>query len=370
MELSITHNENKKGIELLFSEKLPEKLMTFLRELGFKESLKDKNTWYADAHPAYKSFATSLRDAFSRGDDWKTVSMYPSFQPSLENIDKSKFSFVTISYRGKEKAEKDEYVLFDPYKKVATEIANQYAITKYGDDLQNIEVSPRNYKRKARILYDNRQIINRIKVDEKTEKENEPAKEVENELPIEDSKTKIEEPTEEVATENDSGYKTDKERQISTREILNEVIGKLAILEDRLEGEDETIIATTILDLEDAAEQSSELRFKNELLKKGIPENKIYLDYGGLRTLDSVVRLKEIFGQNTVTMISQEFHNERAIYLAEHFGIKAIGFNAEDVTNRLGFKTQIREYFARVKVFVDIIFNLEPKFLGEKIEIQ
>ncbi len=48
MELSITHNENKKGIELFFSEDLPEKLMTFLRELGFKESLKDKNTWYAE----------------------------------------------------------------------------------------------------------------------------------------------------------------------------------------------------------------------------------------------------------------------------------------------------------------------------------
>ncbi len=267
MELSITHNENKKGIELLFSEDLPEKLITFLRELGFKESLKDKNTWYADAHPAYKSFATSLRDAFSRGEDWETVSVYPSFQPSLENIDKSKFSFVSISYRGAEKAETKDYVLFDPYKKVAKEIANQYAITKYGDDLQNIEVSPRNYKRKARILYDNGQIINRIKVDEKTEKENEPAKEVENELPIEDSKTKTEEPTEEVATKSDSGYRTDKERQISTREILNEVIGKLAILEDRLEGEDETIIATTILDLEDAAQQSSNLRFKNELLK-------------------------------------------------------------------------------------------------------
>ena len=267
MELSITHNENKKGIELLFSEELPEKLTTFLRELGFKESLKDKNTWYVDAHPAYKSFATSLRDAFSRGEDWETVAVYPSFQPSFENIDKSKFSFVSISYRGAEKAKTKDYVLFDPYKKVATEIASQYAIAKYGDDLQNIEVSPRNYKRKARILYDNGQIINRIKVDEKTEKENEPAKEVENELPIEDSKTKTEEPTEEVATKSDSGYKTDKERQISTREILYEVIGKLAILEDRLEGEDETIIATTILDLEDAAEQSSNLRFKNELLK-------------------------------------------------------------------------------------------------------
>ncbi|WP_298780459.1 ElyC/SanA/YdcF family protein [uncultured Polaribacter sp.] len=110
--------------------------------------------------------------------------------------------------------------------------------------------------------------------------------------------------------------------------------------------------------------------FKDELLKRGIPENKIYLDYAGFRTLDSVVRLKEIFGQNSVTMISQEFHNERAIYLAEHFGINAIGYNAKDVTNSFGFKTQVREYFARVKVFVDIIFNVEPKFLGKKIEIK
>ena len=287
MQVTITENEEKSRIELLFSEDLPKEFSTFLLELGFREVLKKKNTWYSDAHPAYKSFTTSLRDAFSRGGDWKTVSMYPSFQPSLENIDKSKFSFVTISYRGEEKAEKDEYVLFDPYKKVAMQIATQYAITKYGDDLQNVEVSPRNYKRKARILYDKGQIINRFKVDEKTEIENdlpiedsktqdkttlettnnEEQIKIENELPIEDSKTKIKEPTEEVTTEKESSYRTDKERKISTREILSEVINKLGIIEDTLEGEDETIIATTILDLEDAQEQSSDLRFKNELLK-------------------------------------------------------------------------------------------------------
>lgn len=57
--------------------------------------------------------------------------------------------------------------------------------------------------------------------------------------------------------------------------------------------------------------------FKNELIKKGIPANKIFLDYAGFRTLDSVVRAKEIFGQVSITIISQKFHNERAIYLAE-----------------------------------------------------
>ena len=109
--------------------------------------------------------------------------------------------------------------------------------------------------------------------------------------------------------------------------------------------------------------------FKNELIKNGIPEDKIFLDYAGFRTLDSVVRAKEIFGQEEITIISQKFHNERAIYLAEKHGIKAIGFNAKDVSGQMGKKVKLREYLARAKVFIDILFNVQPKFLGEKIEI-
>jgi SanA protein len=110
--------------------------------------------------------------------------------------------------------------------------------------------------------------------------------------------------------------------------------------------------------------------FKNDLIKAGIPENKIFLDYAGFRTLDSVVRIKEIFDQNAVTMISQQFHNERAIYLAEHFNIKAIGYNAKGISGKYGLKVRLREYLARVKVFVDILLNVQPKFLGKKIEVK
>ncbi len=110
--------------------------------------------------------------------------------------------------------------------------------------------------------------------------------------------------------------------------------------------------------------------FKNELIKKGIPSGRIFLDYAGFRTLDSVIRAKEIFGQVSITVISQKFHNERAIYLAEKNGISAIGFNARDVSGRYGLKTQIREYFARTKAFLDVILGVEPKFLGKKIEIK
>ncbi len=109
---------------------------------------------------------------------------------------------------------------------------------------------------------------------------------------------------------------------------------------------------------------------KEDLIKNGIPANRIYLDYAGFRTLDSVVRCKEIFGQNSITIISQQFHNERAIYIAKRKDIEAVGFNANDVNVHYGFKTRLRERFARVKMVLDLMFGKKPKFLGEKIEIK
>lgn len=110
--------------------------------------------------------------------------------------------------------------------------------------------------------------------------------------------------------------------------------------------------------------------FLEALIKRGIPEDKIYLDFAGFRTLDSVVSAKEVFGQDSIIVISQKFHNERAIYLAEHYDINAIGFNAQDIHGRYGLKVKLREYLARVKVFLDIIFNIQPKFLGKEITIE
>ena len=110
--------------------------------------------------------------------------------------------------------------------------------------------------------------------------------------------------------------------------------------------------------------------FKKDLVKGGIPSEKIFLDYAGFRTLDSMVRAKYIFGLDSVTIISQKFHNERAIYIAEQKGLYAIGYNAEDLSIKHGLKVQIREYFARVKVFIDLALNTQPKFFGDKIEIK
>ena len=108
---------------------------------------------------------------------------------------------------------------------------------------------------------------------------------------------------------------------------------------------------------------------QTELVARGIPKTKIFLDFAGLRTLDSVVRAKEIFGQNSYLIISQRFHNERAVFLAQKKGIEAYGYNAKDVNKKAGFKTNLREYFARVKVFWDLFFGVDPKFSGSKVVI-
>ena len=111
-------------------------------------------------------------------------------------------------------------------------------------------------------------------------------------------------------------------------------------------------------------------QMKADLVLAGIPEEVIFLDYAGFRTWDSVVRIKEIFSQDDFTIISQRFHNERAVYLAKKYGLNAVAFNAKDVSKYYGFKTNFREKLARVKVFIDLLTNKKPRFLGEKIEIR
>lgn len=108
----------------------------------------------------------------------------------------------------------------------------------------------------------------------------------------------------------------------------------------------------------------------NALIEAGVPDSLIYMDYAGFRTLDSVVRMEKIFGQKEFIVVSQQFHNERAIFLAQYYGMTAYGYNAKDLgLNRSSLKTKVREKFARVKVFVDIVTGKKPKFLGDPIEI-
>lgn len=110
---------------------------------------------------------------------------------------------------------------------------------------------------------------------------------------------------------------------------------------------------------------------KDALMERGIPESDIVLDYAGFRTLDSVVRSKEVFCQDSITIVSQGFHNARALCLASWNDIDAVALDAKEIKNTRTyyFFAVGRESLARVKMVIDFIINKKPKFLGEKIEI-
>lgn len=97
---------------------------------------------------------------------------------------------------------------------------------------------------------------------------------------------------------------------------------------------------------------------RDSLVARGVPERSIILDGKGYRTINSVINANKVFGLKSFTIISQEFHNERAIYQAEHLGIdieNLQAYNAKMPKSRRAFLTTIREYFARVKMFIDLL---------------
>jgi len=109
---------------------------------------------------------------------------------------------------------------------------------------------------------------------------------------------------------------------------------------------------------------------KDRLVSMGLPEDRIYCDYAGFRTLDSIVRVHEVFGQTEVTVISQEFHNQRAIFIARNRGVDAIGFNAPEVDAYNSFKTKCREMVARASMLLDLfVLRRQPNFLGQRVII-
>ena len=97
---------------------------------------------------------------------------------------------------------------------------------------------------------------------------------------------------------------------------------------------------------------------KDSLVARGVPANAIILDGKGYRTINSIVNANKVFGLKSFTIISQEFHNERALYQAEHLGLDVENlqaYNAKMPKSRRAYLTTIREYFARVKMFWDLI---------------
>ncbi|MFP4425751.1 MAG: vancomycin high temperature exclusion protein [Spirochaetaceae bacterium] len=102
------------------------------------------------------------------------------------------------------------------------------------------------------------------------------------------------------------------------------------------------------------------------LLRSGVPKERVVLDYAGFSTLDSVVRAREVFGLESVLVVSQPFHLQRALFIADASGLDAVGYAAADVEEWAGVSVRLRESLARVKAVLDVyVFHRSPRYLGE-----
>jgi SanA protein len=107
---------------------------------------------------------------------------------------------------------------------------------------------------------------------------------------------------------------------------------------------------------------------RNALMAAGVPANAITCDYAGFHTLDSVMRAQEVFGLSQCTIISEEFHCPRALWIAQQHGLDAIAFAAPDVSLKSwSLRAGIREQFARAWCGVDLyVLHRQPKFPGPR----
>lgn len=97
------------------------------------------------------------------------------------------------------------------------------------------------------------------------------------------------------------------------------------------------------------------LIMKTDLVRQGVPSNIIILDGNGSNTYLSMANLKTVYKRKSAIVISQKWHNQRAIYIADHIGVNAVGYNSEDSNALTAHITHLRELLARVKLFFTIM---------------
>lgn len=105
---------------------------------------------------------------------------------------------------------------------------------------------------------------------------------------------------------------------------------------------------------------------KQALIERGVPAAGITCDYAGFRTLDSIIRAREVFNVSRCIIISDDFHLARALWLADRNDIAAVAFHGEPVSWKSSGKTRVREWFARVLAVSDEMTGTEPKFGGPR----
>lgn len=130
------------------------------------------------------------------------------------------------------------------------------------------------------------------------------------------------------------------------------------------EGKVDTILVTG----DDGSVDYNEVNpIREYLLDKGVPSRAIFLDHAGFDTYSSMYRARDVFMVDSAIIVTQSFHLPRAVFIAKRLGIDAYGISADK--REYLFKNSVRELFASVKAYIDVLYNRTPKYLGEKIPI-
>jgi SanA protein len=109
---------------------------------------------------------------------------------------------------------------------------------------------------------------------------------------------------------------------------------------------------------------------RDALIARGVPARAITLDYAGFRTLDSLVRAREIFGLHDLIVVTDDWHQPRALFLGKAAGLDALGVSSAELPWSISAKTRIREWLSRVKAVADVcLLRTRPKFLGKPVKL-
>ncbi len=294
MKVSITHNKEKNGLEINFSQDLPKGFGEHLIHLGFKKSRTTDDVWYVRFSPAYENYAKALVDALNQELDPFSVQLKPSYETSLDNIDHNRFSRVTITYKDEQDSEekKIHYVVFDALLRSATIMAERFAKEHYGDRLINVLVSARNGKVDSRHAFHEGRII----TGESPSKPN---------------------PKEKTVTE-----------QSTIRLTVEGLINDIRDLENQIEDDDKkNFTFSTRVRLEQALLLKKETAFITEL-KQIINELKahksISLSHGDLtkRFIEYINILANVLESEPLSMPTKTLTNENGVYTKETAGVR------------------------------------------------
>lgn len=254
MNVQITHNTAKNGIEILFSKPIDNELLLFLEKLGFKHAFNNKLKWYADFHKPYIKFANSLKNSLESNTDWKAIPLHTTFESTYDNVDNLKFCIAEITVKKDDTVIMGEYLIFENYKRVATVIVEHFAKHTFGNYVDSIVILPRNYKIRAQKLLSKNKVI---EVDEKGNfapfQLSDSLLEIANKV----SKNKIPIDFENVPISNETSWFVTSgilENEVDFQKLLLlEVIDKLASIEIVSKGNCKDIIQNLTTEIEEAS---------------------------------------------------------------------------------------------------------------------